>query len=238
MAQPPSRNVPAALHKRILELRSFPYDMIGFSDTVVVSVSFAGADATMAGYRLFVFLCSISTMMLNCLALGIPLRAGIDVGLGVRGLFPQEVYGPVLSEAYQLESTVAKWPRVAIGQSLVDYLDHLDAHSGDALAEHVLNDCRNLVRRDLRDDVQMLHILSNTIIDRLGTIPDLSYGWVSQQRAKFASLGNDKLRGYYERLADYFREHGYNDARTQIAVDGLSDSQTPANSAERVDGVA
>ena len=46
-------------------------------------------------------------MMLISLGNGIPLRAGLDVGLGLRGMFPNEVYGPVSVSSYRLESEIA-----------------------------------------------------------------------------------------------------------------------------------
>lgn len=51
-------------------------------------------------------------------------RAGVEVGLGTE-LDNGEIYGPVLYKAYELESKVAEYPRIVIGQKLINYLTNL-----------------------------------------------------------------------------------------------------------------
>ena len=118
-AHPPTRDTSPLAYQRALALRSFPLDIVGFSDSIVISAPVSGnIDPEIAALRLRVFLFSIAAMMLTCLANTIPLRAGIDVGDGLRGMFPREVYGPVTLNAYDLESKSAQYPRAVIGLGL------------------------------------------------------------------------------------------------------------------------
>jgi len=59
-------------------------------------------------------------LMLIQLASGNPIRGSVDVGTGVEA--EGELFGAALVKAYQLESEVAKFPRLAVGDALVAYL--------------------------------------------------------------------------------------------------------------------
>ena len=101
MKQPPPGNMPTGVRNHVWKLRSFPYGIMGFADSVVISVPLED-DAVMRANRLFIVLSSIARMMLISLGNGIPLRAGLDVGLGLRGMFPNEVYGACIREFLQV----------------------------------------------------------------------------------------------------------------------------------------
>ena len=60
-------------------------------------------------------------VMLNSLARGSPVRGGIAVGGGVE-LDERELFGPVVGMAYELESSVAQYPRIAVHPSVMKYV--------------------------------------------------------------------------------------------------------------------
>lgn len=62
--------------------------------------------------------------ILGSLSLDHSIRGGIEICWGTR-LKSGEIYGPALNRAYYLESEVAKYPRVVIGDGLWDYLNSL-----------------------------------------------------------------------------------------------------------------
>lgn len=81
-----------------------------FSDSVVVSIPFAGHLDLVRLIR------QITSYQHSMLMLGLPLRGGIAVGpLYHAGAL---VFGPALNEAYHLENKVASYPRVIIAKSL------------------------------------------------------------------------------------------------------------------------
>ena len=168
LSQPPSPNLLPRQPARSPSLRSFPYDIVGFSDSIVISAPVSGnIDPRAAAYRLLVFLFSVAAMMLKCLLNAIPLRAGIDVDDGLRGMFPREVYGPVLLKAYELESESAKYPRAAIGRGLTDYLDLLETPPVDQFTRDMVESCRALIYVDQEDGLEMLHVLSETLVSHI-----------------------------------------------------------------------
>lgn len=90
----------------------------GFSDSFVFSMPLREQFPAIA---LSGTLVATSGAMCWSLSQRKPLRGGIDAGLGVN-IAPSEIYGPVLDSAYRLECSVAKYPRVLIGDELWKYL--------------------------------------------------------------------------------------------------------------------
>lgn len=94
-----------------------------FSDCCLISVPSAEGhpERMMNGiYRLFV---SLSAMSVFLLADGQPMRGGVEVGYG-GDVGDGEVIASGLAKAYELESRVANYPRVAVGPHLQEVLQH------------------------------------------------------------------------------------------------------------------
>jgi hypothetical protein len=155
-----------------------------------------------------------AAMSIMAFARGIALRGGIAIGVGITDLFPNEVYGPVLSDAYALESSVAEYPRIAIGRSVVAYTHFIEDQAAglpfaDAIRRQVRL-CRELICLAPDDGWPMLHFLSPSVQrDAPGFAFDRpsARAWVSEQVDTFGRSGNDKLFRRYQRLAAYFAQH-------------------------------
>ena len=98
----------------------------GMSDTYFVAVPLQpgsghiGAMATFASvYRL---LQTITITWLTFLAERVPSRGGVELGLAAQ-MRENDVYGQALLAAHHLESVVAQWPRVVVGETLVGALE-------------------------------------------------------------------------------------------------------------------
>jgi len=63
-------------------------------------------------------------MLLLSLSENKSFRAGLEVGIGTE-LGSNEFYGPAFFNAYALESKIAKFPRIVIGEELINYLMNL-----------------------------------------------------------------------------------------------------------------
>lgn len=72
----------------------------------------------------FGLLYACGLIQLLSLAEGKPFRAGIDCGIGTE-LSSGEIYGPGFFNAYALESKIAHYPRIVVGDELINYLMHL-----------------------------------------------------------------------------------------------------------------
>jgi hypothetical protein len=98
-------------------------NFVGFSDSFVTSVPLRndGGDLVRVA-TVFSALAAAAIVMLTSLASKHPLRGGIDVGLATE-IGPGEIYGTALERAYVLESKVAQYPRIVIGDELLKYLN-------------------------------------------------------------------------------------------------------------------
>jgi hypothetical protein len=82
---------------------------VGFSDCFVLSVRLEGigqqspAERARAANGIWMAILGIAGISLLALADGIPLRGGVDIGLGL-DIFPNEIYGPAFLSAYDLVS--------------------------------------------------------------------------------------------------------------------------------------
>ena len=73
---------------------------------------------------------SLAGMQAIQLSLRIPLRGGVAIGPGFAAS-NYEIYGPVLAKAYELESSIAQYPRVVIDKSVEEYLASYGSCDGD-----------------------------------------------------------------------------------------------------------
>lgn len=209
--------VPADQRESFRRARSITLRQVGLSDSFVISTSLfgrgevEGASRTAQATRSV--LLGVAGVSLLALSRHIPLRGGITVGTGVE-LFDREVYGPALVDAYRLETELADYPRVVIGQGLFDYLTYLENlppnTSFDVGAAATAKECRQLICAAPDDGQPMLHILSPVITTLPtatgGTWDELRAGvvqWVHDEADRFAHERNEKLRNRYVRLSRY-----------------------------------
>ena len=208
-AQRPPSDVPDVYRKRPHNLRRFTYSLRVFSDCVVISVPIhqePPSSLAVAAMGLFATLYSVAVVMLIGFSHGIPTRAGIDVGPGLTGVLDEEVYGPVLLNAYRLESEMAEYPRAVVGQGLLAFLDALarlqrEPDQESARAARLALDCKaKLLCADPDDGLTMLHLLSPFVAIESHPARE----WVHKQYESYLENGNEKLKERYRRLMDYF----------------------------------
>ena len=73
-------------------------------------------------------LCTCAALMLVQLAIGHPIRGGLDVGTGM--VVDDELFGAAIVKAYRLESQRAGHPRLVVGHGLLNYSQDIDAGAG------------------------------------------------------------------------------------------------------------
>ncbi|MBI1956491.1 MAG: hypothetical protein HYS38_08870 [Acidobacteria bacterium] len=185
---------------------------VGFSDSFLVFVPLATTDehcTQMNGvHRALTAACSIMSIALS---VGMPLRGGIDVGLGME-LPEGEVYGPCLERAYYLESKIAGYPRVCVGEELVEYLTGFKglrptSNSGQ-VAVALAGLCSSLICKD-KDGAYALDYLGAGFKQVCG--PPETPQALFEKAAKFAqseverwsNLGEATMTGRYTLLLSY-----------------------------------
>jgi len=105
----------------LLQLKSNPLKSHMFSDSVVLFLSLRNDVNKLPVSGVYSALGAVASTFLVMLAAGHAIRGGIDVGVGME-LSDDEVYGAALSRAYQLENRIAQYPRIVLGDTLINYL--------------------------------------------------------------------------------------------------------------------
>lgn len=199
------------------DARTIKFHRFGFSDSFAVAASLeesSGHGPLKAAVGVFVALQTLAGLFIATLAHQIPLRGGIDVERGI-DVFPNEVYGPVLVNAYDLERLVAAFPRIAVGDGLREYLDHLAKQNGVGMFAGVTTElaarCTQLLVQAPDDGSWMVHMLSPQILSIEGSLDDAirAYDWVKHEHRRFEAEGNENVALKYKRLLLYFNASGF-----------------------------
>ena len=117
----PRQSFPEPIKEVLDQMTAWELKHQRLSDGFVVFSSLARRDRFCPVVGVGSMLLACASLMLMSLAKGKPIHGGIDVGVGMK-LYPGELYGPAVAKAYKLESSVAQYPRIVVGNSLRDYL--------------------------------------------------------------------------------------------------------------------
>lgn len=189
-----------------------------FSDTTVISVSLASPENDMCRMTAGILdaVSAVCLLQLHCLAYGFAVRGGVEVGLGTM-ISDREVYGPVLSTAHHLESSVAGCPRIVAGPELMNLVEGLArSEVSSAREEAAIVQARmtlEMLRRD-EDDFfvtdfagSRVHFaFSNSARRKPADTERLfkeAVGFAERQKAQFEHAGNFELTERYAWLVRY-----------------------------------
>ncbi len=150
---------------------------------------------------------------------GRPIRGGVEVGI-CSEIESNDLYGAAVSEAYFLESTVAEYPRIVIGNQLLEYLDTRQ-HSGGSQAEQdfilsIVQKIREMLALDT-DGHQILSYLRPAVLSALEDPQGVrecvaaASRFIAGEIEKFERLRDSdfkKLVERYLRLKRYFQDSG------------------------------
>jgi CYTH domain-containing protein len=222
---PRAHVIPMVLEERLTKrqlkvLRGDVEPLVGhqfFTDLALLTMNLSGQ----RGHRLLVSLYSLlyqlGLLMLTQLAEGVLIRGAVDVGICTE-LQGGDLYGQAIGRAHTLESQVAVFPRIVIGETLVDYINSFEELRGSADERAIAKEYVNLLHQCLKQDVD-----GATILSYLAPIFQSSYftssnefQFVTRSACRFIATLRDRfgpgvspyLRPRYERLEDYFRSQG------------------------------
>jgi hypothetical protein len=155
--------------------------------------------------------CAASVMQLavgkNDLEDTLPLRGGIDVGVGIS--VDGDVFTAGLAKAVDLEQN-ADYPRVIVGERFTDYLQSLaDMPGSDPTARYtrtIAEFDQSFVFVDPVDEKPCLDFIGSAFRRRSGdgSIDLVRDAWLFVQKAMAFHAANPRLRRKYEWLAAYF----------------------------------
>ena len=102
-------------------LKGNPLTSTMFSDFVALFLSLREDENRVPMSSVYSAIFSAASVFLTMLAGRKAIRGGIDIGIALE-LRSGDIYGSALSRAYEIESNIAQYPRIVIGDELVKYL--------------------------------------------------------------------------------------------------------------------
>ena len=184
-----------------------------FWDGIQIFVSMNEDENQLTAVGVWALLGACSGVFLVELSMGQPLRGGIDIGIGIE-LEENELYGNAVLKAYELENYTAKYPRIVIGDELMNYLrakaSATEPSSYTVLQRQFAERCFGLITADT-DGIQVLDYLSEDARKLLAvgdsTIEkptEDAYRYVLSALKKWGEERDSKLAFRYKLLKDYF----------------------------------
>lgn len=143
-----------------------------------------------------------------------PIRGAIEVAWGVE-LHPGEIYGAAVARAYELESYVAGYPRIVIGQEMLKFLDlQCQNPKTDPFSQFdraLATRCREMILKDA-DGHTFLHYLGPAFFHAVthsahGELYKKAHQFVVEQLHEHQTAQNSKLAFRYLHLLQYFNAH-------------------------------
>jgi hypothetical protein len=154
---------------------------------------------------------SAARTFIKGLALRQPLRGAISYGWGTE--INESFYGGALVESYDLESKVAQWPRIVVGDKVINHLSSIrdDSEATDK-CKHFVKLCFGLIKRDAVDNVWILHYLSPAVLGAIKAADNVvelrdAFDFVNDEHQRMIMKSDTKLAVRYKLLVDYFTSH-------------------------------
>ena len=205
--------VPPQYRSEFSAMQKTNISFYGLSDAIVIFVPLMDtADNRMPINGVYSAFIATSGIGLLSLSRQVPMRAGIDVGVAAQ-IDDKEIYGPVLEQAFYLESQLAEYPRFLVGEELINYLLWLQKRKIDTrmgqVTKHLAKFCMEMIIQDT-DGRYMLDFLGEKIKESSdGSIrtEDVKSAqeYVKSEYDKYTKDNNEKMRARYYRLLRYFQ---------------------------------
>lgn len=184
-----------------------------FSDGMVIYIPLGQGIIKSPINSIFGLLIASGMLCATGLAAKGPVRIGIDVAWAVE-YRPGELYGSALAHAYRLESEVAKWPRVVIGEGLQGYLQHYVDSPGSDISSQFRREmavlCQSMIDTDI-DQQKILHYLgpgfTKAVQSRMeGDLIVRAKEFIEVQLAKW-EREDPKLAERYRIVGQYYEQY-------------------------------
>lgn len=164
-----------------------------FSDGIMVYVPLMKNGKSFPISSVMTAFCCTGTTILSQFAAGNPIRVGIGLG-GAAEIEDGELFGPAIAHAHYMESEKADYPRVAVHENVIEYLDSFSELSEKSDTEskyqfEMAKLCRAMIVRDI-DGIQILDYLGHAMWDvafRGGdqALIDEAFNFIAEQKDRF-----------------------------------------------------
>lgn len=182
-----------------------------FSDTMIYYAWVMEAQDRLGITAVHALLSGCAATFLLTLSMGLVCRGGVEVGIA--GEFaPGDLYGPALYHAHRLESEDAEYPRIAVGQGLIDFIGMELGRPGDdhvsRLRRTFAQKCRELLTVDV-DGVPILDYAGPATKEMFPELRDNlepAITFVDREWGRFKSERKTKLAARYFMLRNYLMQ--------------------------------
>lgn len=203
--------IPKDRHEEFKEAKKARIKNQRWSDGLVTFTCLSDKDIACKTSGVFNLIGYAGVMCLMGLMSRQPVRGAIEIAWGVE-LHDNEIYGPVVMRAYELESEVAQYPRIVVGEHVVRFLEGQASIPEDSyLAKYekrLANACLSMLMRDM-DGHWIVHYLGDGFQQHVSKsghmkIYELAQKFVNEQYEKYSKSKNSKLAFRYFQLVSYF----------------------------------
>ncbi len=187
-----------------------------FSDTVVLYFPLDKETNVAPLGSVYAALTSAASTFLIMLSEKTPLRGAINIGIGTE-LKNSGIYGPILQNLHCLESKVAEYPRVIIGDELIQMIEDYDKETIDetdiykTINKSLIPNINELIKID-SDKIRILNYLNKSMADAFEAKRTEFYkkikSFTDEQLKEYK--GNEKLYNRYKKLRSYIRKNRSN----------------------------
>ena len=143
-----------------------------FSDTIILYTSLEDNRNHFSINNIQALFIALSGTLIMALSIGKVFRGGIEVHIASDNYFEgEELYGPALCYAYDLENKIAQYPRIVIGDELYNYLQN------ESFVKE--NDIESKYRREMSENLKKMvcvDIDGVPILDYLGGVIKKQFG--------------------------------------------------------------
>jgi len=211
---PFKKNLSKDQQKQYDQMREIKIKQQRWSDGLVYFISLQQENAKCPINGIFHIFGTVGCLCFLGLCRKHPIRGSVDISWGVE-LHPGELYGAAVANAYELESEVAQYPRIVIGERVVNYLDaYFQNPDSDIFSEfnrNLAEKCLGMIAIDF-DGNYILNYLGQEFKKSIikaehENLFKLAFQFVNEQLEYWREKKNTKLSMRYNHLFSYFQSN-------------------------------
>lgn len=208
------------------QFKTLKHDDIKFqyvSDAIIIYTPLAIVEGEQRVQDVMSMIANVAYLILSQFGRKVAIRGGIELGWAAKldswtkNKEDADIYGPVLARAHYLENKVAGYPRVIVGERLIDYLrlrsqlpNEKPVNPQENLNKICEERCRLLTCEDTDGQfiVDFLGEYMQEIIKSPVVLPlvKLGYQFVKQEYIRYKQARDSKMAFRYEHLMNYYLE--------------------------------
>ena len=186
-----------------------------FSDLITSYISLRDDEYKVSFKGIYYLLFGNGLVFLQMLSEKSPLRGGIDLGIGIEYIDDEnnELYGSALANPYHIESNIANYPRIVIGETLYEYIKLASDEevTTDSLGHniHFSKKCMEIIRKDI-DGKYILDYLSEPFqnMENFDHHFKQAKHFIDEELLRFQNMHKIKEAKKYEQVISYFESSG------------------------------